>query len=213
MILDIIVGIILLISIIQGYRKGFIFTLVHTVSWIGSIILGFVFYDKIKTLLVDKTIVYDSIYKKILEVLLAKGQESITSLTNHLPETLNTTLTATTSTASEALATNIANATISIITFLVILLSIKLILFLISRIFIKRSLKKGKGFSNFIDGFFGLLLGAVKGFILVFILLMILAPISQLIDSQTLSDQIASSKFTSNLYNGNFILFSVKNLF
>lgn len=65
MILDGILIVILIISIIYGFRKGFVFTLIHTVGWALTLVLSFIATPPAMKLLENKTGLYDWFYEGI----------------------------------------------------------------------------------------------------------------------------------------------------
>ena len=48
MLLDILVILIILAAGILGYRKGFVHTLIHTVGWVGAIVIAYLLIARIK---------------------------------------------------------------------------------------------------------------------------------------------------------------------
>jgi uncharacterized membrane protein required for colicin V production len=104
---------------------------------------------------------------------------------------------------------SLTNLIFNIIGFLAVALAIKLFLMLLTMLFSK---EKNSGFIGGMDGFFGLLAGALKGIILVYILLALMVPITSLSGSSFLISQLDGSVLGSYLYDNNLILKLVKGL-
>jgi len=60
MILDIMIGIIVIVTMVLGFRKGFVYTFIHTIDWILAIVIAFIWSPKLKEILVANTDIYDT---------------------------------------------------------------------------------------------------------------------------------------------------------
>ncbi|MDD2216047.1 MAG: CvpA family protein, partial [Eubacteriales bacterium] len=96
-----------------------------------------------------------------------------------------------------------------IISFLAVVIGIRLLFILLSSLFGK---KRNKGITGFVDGFFGLIVGMLKGAILVFLLLALLVPVIGLSGGDFLADSLRDSSIASTLYDNNLILLIIKDL-
>ena len=208
---DCIIAIIVIFTIIQGYRHGFVHTFIHTVGWILAVILGFVWYPHVIGFLKDKTGYYDSIHEKIAERLAENAGNATDSAMSGIPEVIRDLLDKAIDSATSAIAStvsdNLTNLIFNIIGFLVVAIAIKLILMTLTLLFSK---EKNGGFIGGVDGFFGLLAGALKGIILVYILLALMVPVTSLTGNSFLIEQLDGSALGSYLYDNNLILKMVK---
>jgi uncharacterized membrane protein required for colicin V production len=208
---DGIIAIILVFTIIQGYRHGFVHTFIHTVGWILAVVLGFVWYPHVIDFLKGKTEFYDSIHGKIAERIAENTGSAADSAMTGIPEVIRDLLDKAVDSATTALANsmsdNLTNLIINLIGFLMVALAIKLVLMALTFLFSK---EKNSGIIGGVDGFFGLLAGALRGALLVYILLALMGPITSLSGSHFLIGQIDGSVAGSYLYDNNLILQIVK---
>lgn len=208
---DAIIVIILIFTIVQGFRHGFVHTFIHTVGWVLAVILGFVWYPHVITFLKEKTGFYDTIHGKIAERIAENAGNAADSAMTGIPEVIRDLLDKAVDSATNAIAVsmsdNLSNLIFNILGFLVVAIVIKLFLLILTVLFSK---EKNSGFIGGIDGLFGLLAGAAKGAILIYILLALMVPITSLSGSTFLIDQLDGSVLGSYLYNNNLILGLVK---
>ncbi|MEL7655813.1 MAG: CvpA family protein [Bacillota bacterium] len=208
---DTIIVIILVFTIVQGFRHGFVHTFIHTVGWVLAVILGFVWYPHVITFLKEKTGFYDSVHGKITERITENAGNAADSAMTGIPEVIRDLLDKAVDSATNAIAVsmsdNLSNLIFNILGFLIVAIAIKIILLILTILFSK---EKNSGFIGGIDGFFGLLAGAAKGAILVYILLALMVPLTSLSGSSFLMDQLDGSVFGSYLYDNNIILGLVK---
>lgn len=210
MLVDIAVGIILIISIVMGYSRGFARTFLHIAGWILSIVLAFVFYPKVTEILMRKTSVYDTIHS-ILYAHFSSGSESTTQYTlSQLPTALGDTIQGIIDGAAGALADALTDGVtqllFNILGFLLIAVGVRLLFLLISLLFSKNN---NDGITGFVDGILGALAGAAKGMIVVYIVLAFLVPMLGLTDNPVLQDALASSVFSQYLYDNNLLFFAL----
>ena len=208
---DGIIVIIVISTIIIGFRQGFIHTFIHTIGWVLAMILGFVWYPFVRDSLKEKTNFYDSIHGKITERIAGNAGNAADSAMTGIPEVIRDLLDKAVDSATNAIATtmadNLTNLIFNILGFLVVAFAIKLILMALTILFSK---EKNNGFIGGVDGFFGLLAGALKGMILVYILLALMVPVTSLTASSFLIDQLDGSVLGSYLYDNNLILKLIK---
>lgn len=208
---DGIIVVILIYTLIQGFRYGFIHTIIHTLGWLLAVILGFVWYPYVIDFLKNKTNFYDSVHTKIFEKIAENTANASDSALNGLPEIIRDVIDTAIGTASDAIAGSLAdglsNIIFNIIGFLVVAIAIKLLLLFITSLFSKTS---NEGLVGIIDGFFGFLAGGLKGIIIVYILLAIMVPVTSLTGSEFIIDKIDSSVIGSYLYDNNLIFLVIK---
>ena len=153
MVLDIILILILLIFAVYGFRKGFIFTLIHTVGWAIALVGTYFAVSGAADFIREQTTLYDWMlngYKERFSVGDLGVDDSIESLPGNFFLDLNDA----TGAATDAVARMFANMTYMVVIFVGLFLLIKIIMLLILRFF-SRDYKEG--FTGFFDGFFGML--------------------------------------------------------
>ena len=203
MVLDITIIIIMLLFAIYGFRKGFVFTLIHTFGWAlalgGSYLLVSYAGDFIRK--------YTTLYSWILAGYRERfdsGDLNTTDALSGLPGDLSTGIDDTVHTATDALARTFADMTFTVIVFACLFVLIKIVIWLLLRLL------------SFIDGFFGMLFSLLKGAVLVFLLLAIMMPLADFFAPDlaiSLAAQLDSSYFTKILYDNNIIIIIAENFF
>ncbi len=209
--IDGIIVIILVFTVIQGFRHGFVHTFIHTIGWILAVVMGFVWYPHVIKFLKEKTDYYDSVHAKIADKFAENAGSATDSAMTGIPEVirglLDKAVDSATNAAALSFADSLSNLIFNIIGFLIVAMVIKLALFLLTLLFSK---KKNEGIMGGIDGILGLLAGALKGAILVYVLMALLVPITSLSSGTFLMDQLDGSVLGSYLYDNNLILSVVK---
>lgn len=201
MIADIIIGVIVLLSMITGFKNGLANTLAHTLGWIAAIICGVAFDKDAQQLLNDNTGLYDY----LTDVLKEKANESLSdpAVTG---EGIPDALIALRNSAADALAVNAADAAFTVIAFLLVVAGVRLITFIFCHLFSK---KHNEGFIGLIDGFLGLVVGLIRGALLSLLLLSLVCPLLT-VTSPDLAELIISSmdgSYVSEfLYDKNILL-------
>ena len=202
MYIDAIVAIIILFTMVQGYRKGFVFTLLHMVSWIFAVVLGFVFYPKIVNFINDKTSLHNTIHTSISNKLMDDASSATSQVVNGLPSIMQNAMNSATNSVAVSISDGISNIILNIIGFMIIIVIIKLISLTISTLFSKKS---NQGIIGGLDGLLGLLAGGIKGVVIVFIFLALLVPITSLWGNTILLDSLNDSYIARDLYDNNLI--------
>lgn len=210
MILDIIILAILIIAMVSGFRKGFMYAFIHTLGWVISIILGFAGANFLKEQLVLKTMLDENLYATLSERL-TLSFDSATSSADSLPLILGQAVDTATTGAAQLLAQQITELTLSILSFALIVLVIKLLCFLLTRLL---SRKSNKGFIGFVDGLLGMVAGSIKGVLLVFLFLMLLLPAVNFMAPEStviVLSALENSHFAGTLYDANFLVLVLGN--
>lgn len=205
MIFDIMVLAILAAAMVFGFRRGFIYSFVNTLEWIGAFIGGFIGCRILADQLAMHTDLDEAIYLKIFENV-SESFDSVTSSADTLPLILNETVDTAALTATEALAERITELTMVIVSFLVIFFAIKLICFFITTALSKRH---NDGFIGFFDGILGLIAGGIKGMLMVFLFLMLLVPCLNLMSpasTEVALRGLENSYLAGTLYDANFLM-------
>jgi len=207
--MDIAIGAIIFISFVLGYVRGFMNTFFHTVGWILSIVLSFVWYPKVSMFLKEKTGFYETINARLAERISTSNTDTANQVLNGIPDVLKEAVDTAANALAKSFANGLSDVLFSVISFLIVAIGIKLIFLVLTSLFSKRS---NNGLTGFFDGVFGAAFGGLKGIVLVLILLALLIPIINLTSSEFLQNALDSSHFAKSLYDGN-PLFSIFNLF
>ena len=212
MVLDIIICVILLAAAIYGFRKGFIFTLIHTVGWVGAVVLAYLAVPLVGTFLREKTPAYDWVYTFMqdrFEASLATVDASMGSI----PKSILHSLSNYSTNIVDGVSSSFANVIFTIFVFTALFIVIKVILWLLLRLLSK---DYHSGFTNFFDGLFGTIFGLLKGGIFVLIFLVLLVPVTNMLPpgfAHMISDQMNSSMFAQEIYDNNFLLILLQGFF
>ena len=208
MVLDIAIGVIIVLAMAFGYRSGFVWSFLHMVGWILSIVLAFVWTPKVNDFLRANTDFYDNLHKSLSGRL--GDVIEINDLAAGFPELLRTTINSIAKLAADSAGATLADLIFAIATFLLTLLMIKLILFLLISLLSK---KFHSGVRGVIDGFLGLIIGFVKGAFIVFVLLAVMIPVISFFDAglvAAVSEHLASSRIAGTLYDNNILVLIVR---
>lgn len=207
--MDIAIAAIILLSAVFGFTSGFVKTFLHTVGWILSIVLGFIWYPQMKTFLIEHTNYYSSMRDSVSGRLSEAAGSAISDSFGSIPDVLQRAFSSATQSLSSSLADAVTNWFFSILTLVIIIAVIKFIFWVLIQLFSKT---KNDGFTGMTDGLLGFGFGALKGFFLVLILMALLVPISNFADTAFFTESIESSTIGSFLYNSNLLLWFSKSL-
>ncbi len=205
MFFDIAIGIILITTMVFGFRRGFVFTIVHTLGWFGAMLIAFCAASPVRTLFVTRTMLDENLHDMFFEKLMASS-DALTTAASSLPPVYRTEFNAMASDAADFLANQLTFIATMLFPFLFVLLIVKLLLFFLT---ITLSKQHNKGFRNIFDGILGLVAGLLRGIIFVFLFLTVLIPLVNLISPTATSffvNSLDASFFAKTLYDNNFIV-------
>lgn len=208
--LDIVIAVIFVLSTAHGYRKGFVRTFIHTAGWLLAIILGFAWYPRVEAFLIENTNLYNIVNEKIQGRVTEQGTSIVDPVSDNIPTILKGVIDTAEDAVTSVLTDGLSGFLFHMISFLAIVIFIRLIFLLISSLLSK---KHHDGLIGFIDGFLGLLAGALKGIILIFILLALMVPAISLYSGDFLVNGLAESRVAYTLYDNNLILLIIKSSF
>ncbi len=216
MIIDLVLITIMVICLVLGFRKGFLYTIVHSLGWLISLAGAFFLTDPVSSFLKEHTEIYNRIYRLMLGNFSGPA-DSASTYYDSLPDVIGEKAAETTNNITESLAATFADAIFAILVFVLIFLVIKIILWLILRGFSKRH---RDGLSGCFDGILGLAAGAIKGAILVLLFLALLMPFINFVSpdsADAVMQSLQQSYIAGFLYDHNVILLSgqlnISNLF
>ena len=211
MVIDIILGIIVLISMIIGFKNGIFNTLAHTVGWVIAIGCG-IFFDKdAQALIRNNTSIYEFIKNSIEE----KANETLADPVvngDAVPDVFMDIRNNFISTVVENCAQQAADISFSIICFIAIVIAVRIVTFIFCALFSK---KHNDGVIGFFDGVLGMLMGVIRGGLLVLLFLGLIFPLMTVISpefAQIITDNLESSYVAGFLYDNN-ILMDLLNVF
>ena len=205
MIFDIIILIILVLTMVFGFRRGFVYSFIHTLGLIGSLVAAFIFAKPVQSLVSEKTMLDENLYNTIFENV-SSSLNSMLGPTDTLPLILTTNINAAADGTAAVIAQNLTGFAMQVISFLVIFIVVKLICYIIISIFSKRN---SDGFVGFFDGLLGLIAGFIKGILIVFVFLALLAPGMNLMSpasAEIFVTALDNSYIAKTLYDANFLL-------
>ncbi len=205
MIFDIIIIIILVLTMVFGFRRGFVYSFMHTLGLIGSLAAAFVFNKPAQELLSEKTMLDESIYNTIFENV-SSSLDSMLSPADTLPLILTDKINSAADDTAAMVSQGLTDFALQIISFFAIFLVIKLICYIVISVFSRRN---NDGFTGFFDGLLGLIAGFIKGLLIVFVFLALLAPGMNLMSpasAEIFMAALDSSYIAKTLYDANFLL-------
>jgi len=205
MIIDIILFSILVVIMAISYRNGFISTFLHLVGWLISLSCGFFFAPRVKEYLISKDFFYTSINDKLLSKM-PQGAPPGSFESEGIPNLVGDFVNNVTDTVSTNIASSLTELIMVIISFLIVVIAVKLFLYFITIIFSK---KNRKGPTGLIDGLLGLAFGFFKGMIVLYIILAIMIPVINLTSPENtfaILTSLDSSVLAKDLYNNNPLL-------
>jgi uncharacterized membrane protein required for colicin V production len=204
--LDIFIIAIIVFSMARGLRAGFVYTILRAISWLVVIVFSIFAYPFVIRFLSEQV----DFYSTLKERLVLRFYGHLSARTDVLPDGVPHAIENAVDKISDAWALSIAEsvavACFNIAVFLLLILSIKLFIFLIARVFSRRA---RDGVLGKVDSFLGLLAGGAKGMIIVYIFLAFLLPLSLFISesAHTLAvGALFSSTFAKELYDNNLVL-------
>lgn len=186
MIFDIALLVLILLFAINGFRKGFVYTLITTVGWVAAL-TGSVFgVMYLSDFLKAHGFLFDRL-TEIFKVRFSAETDTLTPAVSSMPEPIGKVLDSMIDGISDTVASGFAGVCYTAILFAAFFLIIKLFMWVILRVFSK---KYNDGFTGFFDGIFGSIFGLLKGAIFICVLLLIMMPVVNMI-SPDLTEQFA----------------------
>lgn len=213
--MDICLAAVLLLSAIDGFRKGILTTLAHFAGWLASIFIAVETYPLAARLISGNDKIYGFINEKISNKLMSDVGNSFTA--NNLPESfkfpeaieklISDSINSATGIIKETASGFIAKISINIISIIVIFIIIKIGL----SIFIAAIEKLSDFFVlKQFNRIAGLLAGFIKGILLIFILLAILVPLINITENDFLAESLQTAYLTNYLYEHNLLFIIIK---
>jgi uncharacterized membrane protein required for colicin V production len=205
LIFDIIILIILVLTMVFGFRRGFVYSFMHTLGLIGSLVAAFLFRKPVQGLISDNTMLDENFYNTIFENV-ASSLNSVLGPADTLPLILTDKINSAADDTAAMIAQNLTDFALQIISFFAIFIVVKLLCYIIISIFSRRN---NEGFVGFFDGLLGLIAGFIKGILITFVFLALLAPGMNLMSpasAEIFMTALDNSYIAKTLYDANFLL-------
>jgi uncharacterized membrane protein required for colicin V production len=209
MIVDLIIGVIIILFLIIGYKKGLVFCLINLATFIVAIVLAFALCSPVAEL-VKNTTEIDENMKSFIVSHMPGGEEIDLKANEQLPEPIRnaiddsvTSINEAKEKAIDATATEITNNVLKAICFVAIFFLVKilmLVLKVVSRIFTKIPVIEQ------INTLGGMIVGALEGLILVYVIFGVISLISPMLTNTAIVDSINDSFFGKMMYNNNVVV-------
>jgi uncharacterized membrane protein required for colicin V production len=202
---DIFIGLVILWAMVNGYTRGFVRSFLHAIGWVLSIVLAFVWSPKVQEWLLANTEIYDKM-KGVLDKRFSDSLPQANDTFTQMPQALTEGIGNFTGDFSDAMATRGADILFSVLSFVLVILAVKLVFFVLVSLLSK---KNRGGITGAMDGILGVIAGGITGLLLVYVMLALLIPVSSLAGpqlSEFLSAIINDSWLTKELYYNNIIV-------
>lgn len=207
--IDLVVIGIIAICIFLGYKKGLIGVLFTILSFLIALIIAFVLYKPISNAIIANTQIDETIQNAIMEkVLKNKTEENITpeqanNTSQIVIDYINSYTNEIKNTGTEIVAKNLAQTTIGIVVFILLLIISRIILYFFKAIFniiakipiIKQVNKLG-----------GIVYGVIKGLLIIYIILAITSLLAPMLSDLEIFKAVNNSFIAGYMYNNNLIL-------
>ncbi len=209
MIVDLIIGVIIILFLIIGYKKGLVFCLINLATFIVAIVLAFALCSPVAEL-VKNTTEIDENMKSFIVSHMPGGEEIDLKANEQLPEPIRNAIDGSVTSINEAkekaidaTATEITNNVLKAICFVAIFFLVKilmLVLKVVSRIFTKIPVIEQ------INTLGGMIVGTLEGLILVYVIFGVISLISPMLTNTAIVDSINDSFFGKMMYNNNVVV-------
>ena len=209
MIVDLIIGVIIILFLIIGYKKGLVFCLINLATFIVAIVLAFALCSPVAELVKNTTDV-DENMKAFIVSHMPGGEEIDLKANEQLPDPIKnaiddsvTAINEAKEKAIDATATEITNNVLKAICFVAIFFLVKILMWvlkLVSRIFTKIPVIEQ------INSLGGMIVGTLEGIIIVYVIFGVISLISPMLTNTAIVDNINGSFFGKMMYNNNIVV-------
>jgi uncharacterized membrane protein required for colicin V production len=209
MIVDLIIGIIIIVFLIIGYKKGLVFCLINLATFIVAIVLAFALCSPVAEL-VKNTTEIDENMKSFVISHMPGGEDIDLKANEQLPDPIRNAIDDSVASINEAkekaidaTATEITNNVLKEICFVAIFFLVKILMWvlkLVSRIFTKIPVIEQ------INSLGGMIVGTLEGIIIVYVIFGVISLISPMLTNTAIVDSINGSFFGKMMYNNNVVV-------
>jgi uncharacterized membrane protein required for colicin V production len=207
MILDILIVVIVLISMVMGKRTGFFLMIFHSIGWLVSIVAGLLLYPFAAGFIASQAGYPGGLYANVTSRLRNGISARADELLGEVPDSIVAPIEKSMREMTATLADGVASVCFSVMVFLTIVLGIKLLAYVFTKLV--AGVPK-KGLVGNVNTLLGIILGNIQGVLIVYVLLAAILPVSLVIGKEANSfveDALFSSMFARDLYNNNPLLF------
>jgi len=201
--IDIIIAVLVIFCIVQGYRYGFAKTVIDTLGWFISVAAAYYFSTPAVDYIKANTDLYEKSYAALQAKMTEKGVETLQSLIDAMPQVIKEHFYSGIDSLTSNLAGSLTDLFFKIAAFVGIVLVLK---FIFWAILVLISKKHHKGIIGALDGITGSLTGLVKAVVIAYVFLALLVPLSGILDSTFITDALSSSFAAKYLYDYNLLL-------
>ena len=210
MIYDGAIAAILIGMMILGHARGFFAAVLHSCSWLGAVAAGVFATSKASAFLGD--LFLTDMIKGSLDSKFMDSAEALDNSVNSLPELIRGGMVVNTAGTLDIFTTYLTKILVMVITFLAIVLFVRIML----RVIVTPVLsKQRKGIIGGVNRILGLFLGFIEGVVLVYLFLAILMLLVNLGSpelGETIMNNLESSYAAGMLYDNNLLIFAAKML-
>lgn len=206
-IIDVILIAVLALCILFGYKKGLVNVIFNLCAVLVAIIVTFILYKPVSTLVIENTELDETIKQTILEKGITKPEETTiengSGIDKYIEKYAQDTITNAKNSAVESVADTITNNAVHIIVAIGLFIVTRILLILL-KVFAE-ALAELPIIKQF-DKLGGVLYGVIVGFIIIYIVLAIVFFIVSINGLEPITEAIDSSYITKYLYGNNLIL-------
>ncbi|MCI8283773.1 MAG: CvpA family protein [Firmicutes bacterium] len=210
--IDFLIAAILILCIFRGEKRGFLFSFINAFGWITSLAGSYLLRPALVSYINEHTelrqMFTNTLAEYIKKQLMAKaaGVDSGGTIPGSIASQMSTAADRAMESAAAAAAEPIVDVIISILSFWLLIVGIKIVVSIIE--YTLKSLIGSSKILSSLNSFGGILFGLVKGCILSYIMILLILAISAVVNSPFPSEQIQSSMVVSYLDNAGWIPFS-----
>ncbi len=207
--MDIAIVVIIVLSMVDGLRRGFIRTATDTFGWIIALVLAYIWYPTVAFFIKSNTDLYTSVLDKINLKMSISGNGTLDEFISGLPTVIGDTIRSLAGEASANLSATIADTLFNVICFIVVVFLIRLILVIFASL-ISRGNKDN--IIGGLDRLAGLFAGAIKGIIVIYFFLAISTAVIGISKGDFLKSSLEKAPLTKYMYEHNLIFIVIKDV-
>lgn len=207
-VLDIVLLVILLVSLIFGYKKGLIGVAFNLCAFLVALVVTWILYTPITNFVINNTEIDDGIKNAIIEKGVIKTQENEVkeeenNVNKYVQQYVTTPITNTTNDVIEETAKVVSEKVVAIGVAIVLFIVVRLALILLK--FVAEIIAKLPVIKQF-NKAGGLIYGAIRGMFAIYVVLAIMFFVMSVNNSGMIANMINSSLISKVLYENNLIL-------
>ena len=204
------IGIILVLAgcTFMGYKKGLAKCLIKILSFVIALVVAFILFKPVASLITTKTSVDDNIRSSIIKIIpesekVDENSDLPKSMIEHINNEIKTNVNETKETVVNTVANEITKTAVNVLAWISIFIVVRIILYVITAIF---SVLTELPIIKQIDKIGGVAYGVLQAAVIIFVIFGIISFISPVIDNSGLIATINKSILGSVVYNNNPIM-------